>query len=60
MSHALNVVFRIIDGRIHGKVEKQIATSQFGFGNGLGTREALFGLQVSVQSILKIFRRISM
>lgn len=49
MSHVLKIFLRIIHGRIHRKLEQEISSSQFGFRNGLGTREALFSLQVLVQ-----------
>lgn len=49
MSHVLKIFLRIIHGRIYGKLEEKIGNTQFGFRKGLGTREALFGVQVLIQ-----------
>uniref|UniRef100_A0A8D8SN59 Craniofacial development protein 2 n=1 Tax=Cacopsylla melanoneura TaxID=428564 RepID=A0A8D8SN59_9HEMI len=49
MSHVLKVFLRIIHSRLYLKIEEHIGETQFGFRNNLGTREALFGIQVLVQ-----------
>lgn len=49
MSHVLKIFLRIIHTRIYKKCEYQLDETQFGFRSGLGTREALFGLNVLTQ-----------
>uniref|UniRef100_A0A8D9BKL9 Reverse transcriptase domain-containing protein n=1 Tax=Cacopsylla melanoneura TaxID=428564 RepID=A0A8D9BKL9_9HEMI len=49
MSHALKIFLRIIHNRIYTKLEAHISNTQFGFRNSLGTREALFSIQVLIQ-----------
>ena len=49
MSHVLKLFLKIIHERIYRKLEERIGQSQFGFVSGLGTREALFSVQVLVQ-----------
>jgi hypothetical protein len=49
MSHVLKTFLRIIHTRIYKKCEFQMSDTQFGFRNGLGTREALFALNVLTQ-----------
>ncbi|KAJ2952534.1 hypothetical protein O0L34_g6852 [Tuta absoluta] len=49
MSHMLKIFLKIIHSRIHTKIEDKISDTQFGFRNGLGTRDALFGYQVLMQ-----------
>ncbi|XP_071580242.1 uncharacterized protein [Temnothorax nylanderi] len=49
MSHVLKIFLRIIHTRIFKKCEYQLDETQFGFRNGLGTREALFSLNVLTQ-----------
>ena len=49
MSHVLKTFLRIIHTRIYTKCEREIDPVQFGFRNGLGTREALFSLNVLTQ-----------
>lgn len=49
MSHVLKIFLRIIHVRLYGKLEDHMSDTQFGFRNNLGTREALFSLQVLVQ-----------
>ena len=49
MSHALKVLLNIIHSRIYTKLEEHLSEVQFGFRAGLGTREALFSLQVLIQ-----------
>ncbi|XP_030747669.1 uncharacterized protein LOC115876118 [Sitophilus oryzae] len=49
MSHVLKTFLRIIHTRIYKKFENQMDNTQFGFRNGLGTREALFSLNVMTQ-----------
>lgn len=49
MSHVLKVFLRIIHTRIYTKCEFEIGSTQFGFRNGVGTREAVFSLNVLTQ-----------
>ncbi|CAF4958238.1 unnamed protein product [Pieris macdunnoughi] len=49
MSQVLKLFLSIIHERIRGKCDAQISESQFGFRSGVGTREALFSLNVLVQ-----------
>lgn len=49
MSHILKLFLKIIHSRIFKKCEQDISQSQFGFREGMGTREALFGLNVLFQ-----------
>lgn len=49
MSHVLKIFIRIIHTRIYQKCENQIDQTQFGFRNGVGTREALFALNILTQ-----------
>jgi len=50
MSHALKLVPNIIHSRISTKLEQEIGV-QFGFRAGLGTKEALFSLQVPTNTM---------
>jgi hypothetical protein len=54
MSHVLKIFLKIIHSRVHRKLEMDINNTQFGFRNGLGTREALFALNVMSQRCLDI------
>ncbi|CAH2090670.1 unnamed protein product [Euphydryas editha] len=49
MSHVLKIFLKVIHNRIYRKVEENISNTQFGFRNGFGTRDALFGYQVLLQ-----------
>lgn len=49
MSHVLKVFLAIIHNRIRPQSDDQLGESQFGFRSGMGTREALFALNVLVQ-----------
>lgn len=49
MYHALKLFLKIIQQRTYTKIEQNISSSQFGFRNGLGTRKALFCLQILIQ-----------
>ncbi|KAI5633986.1 reverse transcriptase (RNA-dependent DNA polymerase) domain-containing protein [Phthorimaea operculella] len=49
MSHMLKIFLKVIHCRINNKIEENISDTQFGFRNGLGTRDALFGFQVLMQ-----------
>lgn len=50
MSHTLKIFLKIIHQRIFRKCERDISDSQFGFRQGLGTREAIVATQVLVQN----------
>ena len=49
MNHVLKIFLKIIHSRIYKKCEENMGEMQFGFRNALGTREALFTLQVLIQ-----------
>lgn len=49
MSQVLKAFLYIIHSRIYRRLENHIGKTQFGFRNGLGTRDALFGMQVLLQ-----------
>lgn len=54
MSHTLKIFLKVIHNRIYKKLEMDISDTQFGFRSGLGTREALFALNVMSQRCLDI------
>lgn len=54
MSHALKIFLKIIHKRIYNKLEEDVSPSQFGFRSGLGTPEAQFALNMTVQRSLKV------
>lgn len=56
MSHTLKTLLKIIHNRIRAKLEMDISDSQFGFRNGMGTREALFSFNVLIQRCLDVNR----
>ncbi|CAH2229174.1 jg21606 [Pararge aegeria aegeria] len=49
MSQVLKLFLNIIHEHIRAKCDEQLADSQFGFRAGVGTREALFAIQVLIQ-----------
>uniref|UniRef100_A0A8D8VC16 Craniofacial development protein 2 n=1 Tax=Cacopsylla melanoneura TaxID=428564 RepID=A0A8D8VC16_9HEMI len=49
MSHLLKIFLKIIHSRIYKKCEEQVSDSQFGFRSAVGTREALFAINVLFQ-----------
>lgn len=49
MSHLLKTFLKIIHKRVYRKCEEHITRTQFGFRDALGTREALFAVQVLFQ-----------
>ena len=49
MSHTLKILLRVLQERIHTRCEAVIGDSQFGFRSGLGTREALFSMNILLQ-----------
>lgn len=54
MSHTLKLLLKIIHNRIYQKLDMDIGETQFGFRKGLGTREALFALNVLIQRCLDV------
>jgi len=50
MNHTLKVFLKIFHNRLYKKCENAMGRSQFGFKSALGTREALFAIQVLVQN----------
>uniref|UniRef100_A0A914WK67 Reverse transcriptase domain-containing protein n=1 Tax=Plectus sambesii TaxID=2011161 RepID=A0A914WK67_9BILA len=49
MSHVLKVFLKVIQQRICCTCKNALKNTQFGFCKGLGTREAIFGLQILLQ-----------
>lgn len=49
MRHTLKVFLRIIYNRIFAKVDSEISDNQVGFRRDMGTREALFSINVLAQ-----------
>jgi Reverse transcriptase (RNA-dependent DNA polymerase) len=58
MSHTLKLFLKIIHKRIYKKLEEGISNTQFGFREGLGTREALFGINVLFQRCLDMNQKV--
>ena len=54
MSHTLKLFLKVIHNRIYRKLDSDISDSQFGFRNGVGTREALFAVNVLTQRCLDV------
>ena len=54
MAHTLKILLKVIHNRIYKKLDIDISDTQFGFCKGLGTREALFALNVLSQRCLDI------
>lgn len=50
MSHTLKIFLKVLHRRIYKKCEESISNTQFGFRQGLGTREAIVATQVLVQN----------
>lgn len=49
MSHALKAFLRILHGRIYKKCEEHSGNTQFGFKSAMGTREAMYCIQLLTQ-----------
>lgn len=49
MSHVLKAFLNILQARVFRRLDERISNTQFGFRKGLGTREALFSIQVLIQ-----------
>lgn len=49
MSYVLKLFIKIIRERIYRKLDVQLSNTQFGIRNELGTREAVFAIQVLIQ-----------
>lgn len=54
ISHTLKAFLKIIHNRLYHKLEENISETQFGFRKGLGTREALFALNVLIQRSMDV------
>ena len=54
MSHTLKLFLKVIHNRIYRKLDSNISDCQFGFRNGVGTREALFAVNVLTQRCLDV------
>lgn len=51
MSHSLKLLLKIIQNRVYKRLENELSDEQFGFREGLGTREALFCVRLLAQKI---------
>lgn len=60
MSHTLKVLLRVIHNRIFRKLDAEISDNQVGFRKGMGTREALFGVNMLMQRCLDVNQNIYM
>lgn len=60
MCHMLKIFLKIIHGRIYRKCEMALTNTQFGFRNGMGTREALFSVNVLVQRCRDVSKNVYM
>jgi len=49
INHITKVFTKVIQNRIYAKCETNIFETQFGFRSALGTRKAIFSLQVLIQ-----------
>lgn len=58
MSHSLKILLKVLQGRIHARCESILSNSQFGFRGGLGTREALFCMNVLLQKCKEFQKRV--
>lgn len=58
MSHLLKVLLRIIQRRMAKKCEEKMSREQFGFRPGMGTREALYCLQVLLQKCREFRKKV--
>lgn len=59
MSHTLKLFLKIIHRRLYTKLENDISTTQFGFKQGLGTRETSYGINtLLIQRCLDVNRSI--
>lgn len=58
MSHILKIFLKIIHRRIYKKCEEHAGKNQFGFRNGLGTREAICALNVLAQRCRDVNRNL--
>jgi len=56
MNHVLKAYLKVILRRIYRQCDQHISVEQFGFRNGFGTRDALFGIQVLIQRCLDVDR----
>lgn len=60
MNHTLKIFLKILHNRIYKKCERNVSENQFGFRAGMGTREALFRIQVLVQNCLDVKKDVFM
>lgn len=54
MAHTLKILLKVIHNRIYRKLDADVGDTQFGFRKGLGTREALFALNVLSQRCMDV------
>ena len=60
MSHVLKVFLKIIHQRIYSECEIAMGELQFGFRENMGTREALFCVQILIQNCRDVQKDVSM
>src|SRR5437588_413496 len=49
INHLTKIFTKVIQNRIYAKCDSEVDDSQFGFHNALGTKDAIFALQVLIQ-----------
>lgn len=54
INQVLKIFLRIINTRLYNKCETENSNTQFGFRNGMGTREAIFTFSVVSQRCLDV------
>jgi hypothetical protein len=54
VSHASEVLTRIVGGRIKGKIEENLTENHFGFRKNRGTREAILCLRLHAQKVIHV------
>lgn len=60
MSYTLKILLKIIHFKVYKKLECNISVTQFGFRNGVCTREVIFALNVLTQRYLNVNQDIYM
>jgi len=54
MSHVLKVLLKVIEFRLKSKMDPEISDAQFGFRDGVGTRDAIFSLRNICERSLEV------
>ena len=58
MPHAMTLLLKIIQRRIRSKLEIEIAEEQFGFSNGIGTRDGIFAIQALCEQTIEMQKEV--